>query len=157
MQPHEWRSVQWCTGKWHLYGGSFGHDYLHDIWQVDFRQICIKPILSYILFKTKHFEILWMTLWNHTMVKSSMGFRIITWLHLPWVFEGWSNFKYIQKRWWDSSVHSLPRKLKLSVTGDTAKILGLLSRGCALSPYDPPFPREEWDKIFQKKVSTITS
>jgi hypothetical protein len=87
----------------------FRHDYLHDIWLVEFRQICIKPILSYILFKTKHFENLWMTLWNHTMVKSSMGFRIITWLHLPWVFEGWSNFKYIQKRWWDSSVHSLPR------------------------------------------------
>ena len=23
MQPHKWGSVQWCTGKWHLYGGCF--------------------------------------------------------------------------------------------------------------------------------------
>ena len=37
----------------------------------------------------------------------------------------------------------LVQELKLSITGDTAKILDLLSRGCALSPYDPPFPREE--------------
>jgi hypothetical protein len=57
MQPHEWGSVQWCTGKWHIFGGCCEQTILHDIWLVDLWLICIKQVLSYI-FQIKTFLII---------------------------------------------------------------------------------------------------
>jgi len=64
MQPHKWRSVQWCTGKWHLYGGCIVEQlatwYLAGgVWA-----ICIKPVLSYIC---KSFWICKIIMGRHTM------------------------------------------------------------------------------------------
>jgi hypothetical protein len=48
MQPHEWRSVQWCTGKWHIFGGCCERAIYMIFGWWSFGLICTKQILSYI-------------------------------------------------------------------------------------------------------------
>jgi hypothetical protein len=55
----------------------FWHSYLHDIWQVGFRQICTKPILSYILFQIKTFCKTHNDVLNSIMVTSPMYYPTV--------------------------------------------------------------------------------
>ena len=155
MQPHEWRSVQWCTGKWHLFGGNCEKTIymIFGLWSLGLN--CIKPILSYILFKTKHFVIFeWHYKRPHGYIHHEFLRKTHGYLHHEFYKK---SHGYIHHEFYRVDytilIHSekvmrffstFPvQELKLSITRDTAKILDLLSRGRALSPYDSSFPREE--------------
>jgi hypothetical protein len=124
MQPHEWGSVQWCTGKWHIFGGSCERtSYMLFGWWIS-GLICIKPILSY-TFQNFLFKIL-----NFSRVEITPKYYIVaSYVALGAIQQSWNSSNHhpsecmalssylrvsrqilvIQNRWWDFSIHSMSR------------------------------------------------